>query len=324
MVRKNLLIKLNILKILVAKKIQLYQEPDIDEQGKYIKKPLGEDQEKIKLNIPLKEGVLKTNCGIPIVFVINKSDVITQSSEKKKLIENSEFILTHIRSIAIEYGATIVYTSGKTNCNLTILYDYICHILFNFDLIHKPNLIDKEAYFIPAGYDNLTLLESNDEKNNYLKESYENKIKPKLINKTNKEGDNKDIQCEDTNTFFETLKQMGIKDNTTKNKLLTANSFVEYKKKNFDIPDIKNYETNISSNKNVTNIADKDKKYEDTRKAIKEKIGTNASFTKRDIKNKELKGKEDNDAKKKKIREDMLAKIKQKKISKPGTTKNNK
>ena len=120
--------------ILVVKKIKLYQEPDIDEQGKYIKKPLGEDQEKIKLSIPLKEGVLKTNCGIPIVFVINKSDVINQSSEKKKFIENSEFILNHIRSIAIEYGATIVYTSGKTNCNLTILYDYIC-ILFLLDMI---------------------------------------------------------------------------------------------------------------------------------------------------------------------------------------------
>ena len=115
---------------------------------------------------------------------------------------------------------------------------------------------------------------------------------------------------------------MGIKDNsTTKKQLLTANSFVEYKKKNFDIADIKNYETNISSNKNVTNYADKDKKYEDTRKAIKEKIGNNASFTKRDIKNRETKGKEGNDAKKQKIREDMLAKIKQKKIAKLGGTK---
>ena len=77
---------------------------------------------------------------------------------------------------------------------------------------------------------------------------------------------------------------MGIKDNSTKNKLLTANSFVEYKKKNFDISDIKNYETNISNNKNINNISDTDKKYEDTRKAIKEKIGTNSSFTKREIK----------------------------------------
>ena len=196
--------------------------------------------------------------------------------------------------------------------------------MFDFDLIHKPNLIDKEAYFIPAGYDNLTLLESSDEKKNYLKETYENKINKNLFEKkTIQIKPEEDIQCEDTNTFFESLKHMGIKDNSTniKKQLITANSFVEYKKKNFDITDIKNYETNISSNKNVTNFADKDKKYEDTRKAIKEKIGTNASFTKRDIKSKEIKGKEGSDAKKQKIREDMLAKIKQKKISKLGSTK---
>ena len=39
----------------------------------------------MKLYEPLKEGVLTTNCGVPIVFVINKSDVVTQSSEKKKI-----------------------------------------------------------------------------------------------------------------------------------------------------------------------------------------------------------------------------------------------
>ena len=72
---------------------------------------------------------------------------MTQSSEKKKFQENSEFILHHIRSIALNYGATIVYTSGKANSNINILYDYICHILFNFDLVHKQKLFDKEAYF---------------------------------------------------------------------------------------------------------------------------------------------------------------------------------
>jgi hypothetical protein len=276
---------------------------------------LDEEQVKIKLNMPLKEGVLTTNCGIPIVFVINKSDVVTQSSEKKKFQENSEFILNHIRSVALDYGATIVYTSGKTNSNINILYDYICHILFNFDLIHKPNLIDKEAYFIPAGYDNLLLLQNNDWKNNYLNESYESKITP-IVKKSAQE---EDVQCEDTNTFFESLKQMGVKDTSKTNKLSTSGSFVEYKKAHFDVTDIKNYETNVVSNKNVMNIGDKDKKYADKRRLLKEQIniGNNASFTKRTIKGKELKGKEGEDAKKQRIREEMLNKIKSKKISKP-------
>ena len=163
---------------IVINKIKLYQEPEIDDQGKYIKKPLDEEQKKKKLDEDLKEGVLKINCGVPIVFVINKADVVTQSSEKKKFEENSEFILHHIRSIAIEYGATIVYTSAKANSNVNILYDYICHILFRFDLVHKPNLIDKEAYFIPSGYDNLPLLNSNEEQNKYLDTPYDKKITP--------------------------------------------------------------------------------------------------------------------------------------------------
>ena len=60
---------------IVINKIKLYQEPEIDDQGKYIKKPLDEEQKKKKLDEDLKEGVLKINCGVPIVFVINKADV---------------------------------------------------------------------------------------------------------------------------------------------------------------------------------------------------------------------------------------------------------
>jgi hypothetical protein len=295
----------------VVKKIKLYQEPEIDDQGKNIKKPLDEEQEKIKLNTPLKEGVLKTNIGVPIVFVINKTDATKQSKEKVKYSDNSDFILTHIRSIAIEYGATIIYVSGKANSNVNILYDYICHILFNFNLIHKPNLSDMDTYFIPAGYDNLELLQSYIEKIKYLNESYEEKITP--IEK--KVVPEEDIQCEDTNAFFESLKQLGVKDASKTNKLNSTSSFSEYKKKNFDITETKNYETNVVSN-TMMHLADKDKKYADKRKAIKEQIGNNPSFSKKETKNKEIKTKTGEDAKKQKIREDMLAKIKKQRLSK--------
>ena len=266
--------------------------------------------------MPLKEGILTINCGVPIVFVVNKSDVVTQSSERKKFEENSEFILHHIRSIAIQYGATIIYTSGKTNSNLSILYDYICDILFNFDLIHKPNLIDKEAYYIPAGYDNLALLKSSDEQKKYLNESYEKKITPIIIKIIQEE----DIQCEDTNTFFENLKQMGVKgkDKGTKNKINATTSFVESKKSNFSLTDMKNYETNLPSNRNPISQMDKEQKYVDKRKELKEKISINSSFNKRDVKSsKEIKGKETDEEKKKRVREEMLNKIKKNKLSKP-------
>ena len=164
------------------------------------------------------------------------------------------------------------------------MYDYICHILFNFDLVHKPNLADIETYYIPAGYDNLALLKSNDEQKQYLNEPYEKKIVP-IIKKINQKED--DIQCEDTNTFFEALKQLGVKGKDTgKNKLSSTSSFVETKKANIGLPDIRNYETNISSSRNLNGL-DKDKKYADKRKEIKDKISITSSFTKGKEKGKE-------------------------------------
>ena len=84
MVRNNLY-NICVIIFIVINKIKLYQEPEIDDQGKYINKPLDEEQKKKKLDEDLKEGVLKINGGVPIVFVINKADVVTQSSEKKKI-----------------------------------------------------------------------------------------------------------------------------------------------------------------------------------------------------------------------------------------------
>lgn len=256
-----------------------------------------EEEKKKLLNTPLKEGVLETNCGIPIVFVINKSDVVNQSAEKKTFEKNSEFILTHVRAMALEYGATIVYTSGKANFNVNLLYDYICHILFNFDLIHKPNLSDKEAYFIPAGYDSTPLLESNKTYKEFLDQSYEQTIPP-VVSKVEQE---EDIQCEDTNTFFESLKKQGVKG---KDQSRITDYFSEKQRNAVDAPDIKNFETNIPMARNPISLDDKDRKYADTKQALKNKLDSKSSMSKKENKDKTVE-----DEKKKKIREEMLAKI---------------
>ena len=201
----------------------------------------------MKLKAPLKEGVLKVNCGVPIIFVINKSDAVVEHQNKKKLEEDSEFILSHIRLLALKYGATIIYTSGKTNINLTVLYDYICHILFNFELAHKPNFIEKEAYFIPSGYDNLNLLNSNEEIKKYLKETYEEIIRNESNEKTIME---EDIQCEDTNTFFEILKKYGVKD---KKGEMNNETKKEEKDKRFEIKKKDIIEKLAKNKENVTN-----------------------------------------------------------------------
>ena len=253
---------------------------------------------------PLKEGVLKYNCGVPIVFVINKSDTEVEYVEKKDLEENSEFILSHIRRLALEYGATIIYTSGKTNINLTVLYDYICHVLFNFELAHKPNFIEKEAYFIPAGYDDLKTLNSNEEIKKYLNEPYEKRIKHEIKETQIIE---EDIQCEDTNTFFEDLKKMGIsnkdsigsKEPTKQDNIDSKNKAVDSKKAN-------------TRNEQI----DKDKKFKEKREFISKQLKHQQSEG-REIKDLNVvkENKKDTtaeDEKKKYMREQMLSKLKMK------------
>ena len=78
----------------------------------------------IKLDLPLKEGVLTTNCGVPISIIVNKSDIVGRASEKHFFEDNSDFIL-----------------------------------------MQKPNLTEKDSFFIPAGYDSLTALKNSDTQN---------------------------------------------------------------------------------------------------------------------------------------------------------------
>lgn len=53
------------------------------------------------MQLNLKEGLLKTNIGIPLVFLINKSDIVMQTGERKRFEEDSEFIVKHIRNFAL-------------------------------------------------------------------------------------------------------------------------------------------------------------------------------------------------------------------------------
>ena len=298
--------------MIVIKKIKLYQDPELDEEGRPITKPLTEEEIKQRLKSPLKEGVLKYNCGVPIVFVINKSDAVIEHQNKRKIEEDSEFILSHIRLLALDYGATIIYTSGKANINLTVLYDYICHILFNFELAHKPNFIEKEAYFIPAGYDDLKLLNSNEEINKYLEEPYEFKIKQEI---REREIFEEDIQCEDTNTFFESLKKKGIKGKDMIQRSKTKEptpSIIEQKKIEVNNQEIKNKEKELKTQLTKT---EKERKFEEKKKDVKEMIAKRAEHLAHNTGDKKETKKltTAEEEKKNKTRENMLAKLKLKK-----------
>lgn len=217
----------------------------------------------MKLETNLKEGLLNTNIGIPIILSITKSDIVNKIEEKKDFEENSDFILKHLRQIAIQYGATIIYNSIQNNINISLLYDYICNVLFNFDLIHKPNLVDKDSYFIPSGYDSLDNLRLSDSSTKYINMLYEDRF----VNEKSKPIQEEDeIVCEDTNTFLGKLqsekdKSHSHRDNIMKKRIpseLNNNNIVnninknEHQKQSSDIGGFKRFMDNKHEEKKVT------------------------------------------------------------------------
>lgn len=185
---------------IVENRIKLYTEPKFDEEGALIKDILTEDEKNIRLQRNLNNDILITNCGVPFIFAINKSD-----NPCLKYDEKAEFVLKHIRKMAINYGATIIYTSTKKKYNIKVLYDYIFHSLYNFDLIHSLNLIDKTSFFIPSGYDRFSVLKSSDTQHD-LDYDYYDIIKNEERVKENNQKE-QEIECEKVSEFLKKIKE---------------------------------------------------------------------------------------------------------------------
>lgn len=122
-------------------------------------------------------------------------------------------------------GATTLYLSTKTNVNIKTLYEYLLHRLYKFDFSIKPNIIDKESYFIPSGYDSLSLLKSFDIQNN-LDQIYSERIG---IQKTKVTQAEDEVQCEDSQQFFK--KFWDVRSQTIKPKPIESTTSTSGKKK---------------------------------------------------------------------------------------------
>ncbi len=112
----------------------------------------------LKMQLPLPEGCLKVNLGIPIVVIVNKVDLLLHGDKKSYLQENFDFIQKHIREYALQYGATVIFTSAKSNRNLNVTYQYMLHRLYSYDLPFKAEVIERENLFIPSGFDTPNLI----------------------------------------------------------------------------------------------------------------------------------------------------------------------
>ncbi|CAF3627668.1 unnamed protein product [Rotaria sp. Silwood1] len=111
----------------------------------------GEEQ----IVLPLPEGVLTKSFGIPVIVVITKCDVMsTLEKENDYKDEQFDFMQYHLRKFCLEYGAALFYTSVKEKKNIDKLYKYILHKCYGYPFTLPAAIVERDAIFIPSGWDN--------------------------------------------------------------------------------------------------------------------------------------------------------------------------
>ncbi|KAG5887312.1 hypothetical protein JTB14_006456 [Gonioctena quinquepunctata] len=116
---------------------------------------LGDDDDDFDSS-PLPEGTLANNLGLDIVVVVTKTDYIHNlEKDHDYRDEHLDFMQQWIRRFCLQYGAALFYTSAKEDKNCDLLYKYLTHRIYGFPF-HTPALVvEKDAVFIPAGWDNM-------------------------------------------------------------------------------------------------------------------------------------------------------------------------
>ncbi|XP_023345071.1 cytoplasmic dynein 1 light intermediate chain 1 isoform X2 [Eurytemora carolleeae] len=104
---------------------------------------------------PLPEGTLARNLGLELLVVVTKTDYMMElEKDFDYKDEHFDFIQQAIRKFCLQYGASLFYTSVKEDKNCDLLYKYLVHRIFNFPFKTPALVVEKDAVFIPAGWDN--------------------------------------------------------------------------------------------------------------------------------------------------------------------------
>lgn len=138
----------------MVKMFQEYTEPEDATPSSPQRRapPAGEDEAVV---LPLGDNVLTHNLGIPVLIVCTKCDAVSVlEKEHDYREEHFDFIQSHIRRFSLQYGAGLIYTSVKEEKNLDLLYKYIVHKLYDFQFTTSALVVEKDAVFIPSGWDN--------------------------------------------------------------------------------------------------------------------------------------------------------------------------
>uniref|UniRef100_A0A671TLD6 Dynein light intermediate chain n=1 Tax=Sparus aurata TaxID=8175 RepID=A0A671TLD6_SPAAU len=138
----------------MVKAFQEYAEPeDATPASPQRRAPTAGEDEAVVL--PLGENTLTHNLGIPVLIVCTKCDAVSVlEKEHDYREEHFDFIQSHIRRFSLQYGAGLIYTSVKEEKNMDLLYKYIVHKMYDFQFTTPALVVEKDAVFIPSGWDN--------------------------------------------------------------------------------------------------------------------------------------------------------------------------
>uniref|UniRef100_A0A673H9I4 Dynein light intermediate chain n=1 Tax=Sinocyclocheilus rhinocerous TaxID=307959 RepID=A0A673H9I4_9TELE len=111
----------------MVKAFQEYVEPEESTPASPLRRAPAAGGEDESVLLPLGDNVLTHNLGIPVLIVCTK---------------------------VAENGAGLIYTSVKEEKNLDLLYKFMVHKIYDFQFTTPALVVEKDAVFIPSGWDN--------------------------------------------------------------------------------------------------------------------------------------------------------------------------
>ncbi|KAG0719558.1 Cytoplasmic dynein 1 light intermediate chain 2 [Chionoecetes opilio] len=140
----------------ISRQWQDYMEPgdelDAGSPMKRSSRNLEGDEDPV---LPLAENVLLRNLGLHLIVVVTKTDYMsTLEKDFDYKEEHFDFIQQSIRKFCLQYGASLFYTSVKEDKNCDLLYKFLVHKIYNLPFRTPALVVEKDAVFIPAGWDN--------------------------------------------------------------------------------------------------------------------------------------------------------------------------
>lgn len=138
---------------------QSYVEPGDEVDTGSPTKRISRNLEQLEIDpdelMPLPEGTLSRNLGLDLIVVVTKTDYmgdLERDYDYKE--EHFDFIQQAIRHFCLQFGASLFYTSVKEDKNCDLLYKYLVHRIYGFPFKTPALVVEKDAVFIPAGWDN--------------------------------------------------------------------------------------------------------------------------------------------------------------------------